>query len=206
MAPEFCRGKVYGHRPPITAAADVFSLGIIVLETFLGHLPYADIPFPPHLLEAELPRGMADGPAKKKALQDAMWHNVMLALAHLGSSIPEPGSNKVWDCFQTGNPVVDRLVLMCCHPDPQQRASASQIAAFLAQEVRQLGGVVAAEPQLKAAAPARTDSPRASQPNVCQQLPQLQQAKAGKLKQLLKKCVPFEKMRRCIDWRARGRG
>lgn len=173
----------------ITPAADVFSLGIVVLETYLGYLPYNRIPFPPELLEERLPRGLPQGPARDQALKDVTMYAVDVGLAMLGSSIPAPGESKVWDCFQTGNPFVDRLVAMCCHPDPQQRASAAEVAAFLDRKMRKSGSNinVAPEPQLRAALPGRQSAETAPRP--------AQQSGCSKVKRLFRKLLPFSKRR-----------
>lgn len=189
MAPEFCRMRVFDRDALISPAADVFSLGIVVLETFLGHLPYDSIPFPPKLLEAVLPRGMPWGLSRNQALEQVKMDLIDDTLARLGTSIPEPGKNKVWNCFQTGNLIVDRLVVMCCHPDPQQRASAAEVAAFLAHKMRQLESTVHVAPQqqLRAAAPGEQSAGAAPSP--------AQLSGCGKVKRLLKKLLPFSKRR-----------
>ncbi|KAK9832344.1 hypothetical protein WJX74_007203 [Apatococcus lobatus] len=126
-----CQNKIFGDNLPATPAADVFSLGIVALETYLGHLPYSFVPFPPELLAELLPQSMRPGPARTQALKDAKLHAINIGLARLamGSSIPAPGVHKIWDCLQTGFPLVDRLLNMCCHPDAQQRASAAKGSA-----------------------------------------------------------------------------
>ncbi|KAK9867545.1 hypothetical protein WJX84_000173 [Apatococcus fuscideae] len=122
-APELCRTYLGRSREAITPKADVFSLGVTLLEIWLGRSPFAGMRFP------AAPRNWV-----QKGLPWE-WLLIMRWLAEPGSNIFKLRPNPARQCLKSEHFFVGSLIHQCCQADPKKRPSAAEVEVILGQEL-----------------------------------------------------------------------
>lgn len=122
-APELCRTYLRLSNESVTNKADIFSVGVTLLETWLGGIPYTSMLFPP--------------PPPNWVDQQLPWESMLIMrwVAQPGSRFGKAPTNPVRDCLQAEHPFVGKLIRSCCQANPRKRPTAAEVAALLRQEL-----------------------------------------------------------------------